>query len=108
MLLLLLGAGIVLKMAGLIKDGSRGQKNTSDGVNKPPSKTLIIPAKEFVQVIAKVFLFHYLSDYSLSCKLKICFLSWRSSGSINSKTREAYCRNGNVRNPNLVAKFLNI
>lgn len=45
--------GIVLKMARLIKDASRGQKNTFDGVSKPPSKTLIIPAKEFVQVIAK-------------------------------------------------------
>ncbi|KAL3511640.1 hypothetical protein ACH5RR_024357 [Cinchona calisaya] len=45
--------GIILKMACLIKDGSRGEKNMSDSVNKPPSKTLIIPDKELVQVIAK-------------------------------------------------------
>lgn len=47
--------GIILKMARLTKDGSRGQKNMPDSINKPPSKTLIIPAKELVQVIAKVF-----------------------------------------------------
>lgn len=41
-------------MARLIKDASRGQKNILDGISKPPSKTLIIPAKELVQVIAKV------------------------------------------------------
>ncbi|XP_027125864.1 polyadenylate-binding protein-interacting protein 3 isoform X2 [Coffea arabica] len=45
--------GIVLKMARLVRDGSRGQKNMTDSINKPPSKTLIIPAKELVQVIAK-------------------------------------------------------
>lgn len=45
--------GIVLKMARLVRDGSRGQKGMTDSVNKPPLKTLIIPAKELVQVIAK-------------------------------------------------------
>ncbi|KAM7476072.1 hypothetical protein LguiB_023315 [Lonicera macranthoides] len=46
--------GIILKMARLTKGGSsRGQKNISDSVNKPPSKTLIIPARELVQIIAK-------------------------------------------------------
>ncbi|KAI3455605.1 hypothetical protein Pfo_012268 [Paulownia fortunei] len=45
--------GIVLKMAHSIKDGSRGQKNISDSPTKPPSRTLIIPAKDLVQVIAK-------------------------------------------------------
>lgn len=48
------GAGIVLKMAQLIKDGSRGQKNISDPLSKPPSRTLIIPANDLIQVIAKV------------------------------------------------------
>lgn len=47
-------------MAHLIKDGSRGQKNIADFPNKPPSKTLIIPSKDLVQVIGKV-LFHLLS-----------------------------------------------
>ncbi|OVA08908.1 LsmAD domain [Macleaya cordata] len=46
--------GIILKMARLTKDGSfRGQNAVSDSVNKAPSKTLIIPAKELVQVMAK-------------------------------------------------------
>ncbi|OMO70605.1 hypothetical protein CCACVL1_18764 [Corchorus capsularis] len=46
--------GIILKMARLIKDGtSRGQKAITDFVSKAPSKILIIPAKELVQVIAK-------------------------------------------------------
>ncbi|RVX17184.1 Polyadenylate-binding protein-interacting protein 4 [Vitis vinifera] len=46
--------GIVLKMARLTKDGPvRGQKAISDSVSKAPSKILIIPAKELVQVIAK-------------------------------------------------------
>lgn len=47
-------AGIVLKMAHLIKDGSQGQKNMSDPLSKPSSRTLIVPANELVQVIAKV------------------------------------------------------
>ncbi|KAF8401054.1 hypothetical protein HHK36_014357 [Tetracentron sinense] len=48
------GFGIILKMARLTKDGSfRGQKSISDSVSKAPSKTLIIPAKDLVQVIAK-------------------------------------------------------
>ncbi|KAF8388763.1 hypothetical protein HHK36_025443 [Tetracentron sinense] len=46
--------GIILKMARLTKDGPfRGQKPISDFVSKAPSKTLIIPAKDLVQVIAK-------------------------------------------------------
>lgn len=50
-------AGIILKMARVTKAGSsRGQKNISDSVQKPPSKTLIIPAKELVQIVAKVCL----------------------------------------------------
>ncbi|CAA2979170.1 Hypothetical predicted protein [Olea europaea subsp. europaea] len=44
--------GIILKLAHLIKDGSQGQKNIFDSVNKTP-RTLIISAKELVQVIAK-------------------------------------------------------
>lgn len=47
--------GIILKMARQTKDGSpRGQKPSSGFVSKAPSKTLIIPAKDLVQVIAKV------------------------------------------------------
>ncbi|XP_021736746.1 polyadenylate-binding protein-interacting protein 3-like isoform X2 [Chenopodium quinoa] len=46
--------GAVLKMARLIKDVSlRAQKVTSDSVVKAPSKTLIIPANELVQIVAK-------------------------------------------------------
>lgn len=48
-------SAIILKMARLTKDVSiRGQK--ADSVSKAPSKTLIIPGKEVVQVIAKVLL----------------------------------------------------
>lgn len=44
-------------MARLIKDGSlRGQKSIADSVSKAPSKILIIPGKELIQVIAKVML----------------------------------------------------
>ncbi|KAI3991850.1 hypothetical protein MKX01_012795 [Papaver californicum] len=46
--------GIILKMARLVKDGSgRGQNFDPDIITVPPSKTLIIPAKELVQVLAK-------------------------------------------------------
>lgn len=46
--------GIVLKMACLIREGSlRGITPPSPLVSKPPSKILIIPADEVVQVIAK-------------------------------------------------------
>ncbi|GFP85715.1 polyadenylate-binding protein-interacting protein 4 [Phtheirospermum japonicum] len=45
--------GIVLKMAHVIKEGSRGQKNVSDTPSKPPARTFIVPAKDLVQVIAK-------------------------------------------------------
>ena len=48
-------SGVVLKMARLTKDGpARGQKAIPDSVSKAPLRTLIIPAKELVQVIAKV------------------------------------------------------
>ena len=46
--------GIILKLAHLIKDGSLESKNTPESLVKPPSKTLIIPGKELVQVLAKV------------------------------------------------------
>ena len=50
-------AGVILKMARVTKAGSsRGQKNFPDSVQKPPSKTLIIPGKEVVQIVAKVCL----------------------------------------------------
>ncbi|XP_035836697.1 polyadenylate-binding protein-interacting protein 4-like isoform X3 [Helianthus annuus] len=46
--------GIILKMARVTKAGSsHGQKNSLDAVQKPPSKMLIIPAKELVQIVAK-------------------------------------------------------
>ncbi|XP_073299269.1 polyadenylate-binding protein-interacting protein 4-like isoform X2 [Primulina huaijiensis] len=45
--------GIVLKMTHLINDGSSGQKNISDSPSRPPSRTLIIHAKDFVQLTAK-------------------------------------------------------
>jgi small nuclear ribonucleoprotein (snRNP)-like protein len=45
--------GVVLKMAQVIKDGSaRGQRYGADVVKKP--ETMIIPARELVQVFAKV------------------------------------------------------
>ncbi|KAK7389651.1 hypothetical protein VNO78_24870 [Psophocarpus tetragonolobus] len=46
--------GIILKVARLTKDGSlQGQRSGVEYVNKAPSKTLIIPANDLVQVIAK-------------------------------------------------------
>ncbi|XP_058743705.1 polyadenylate-binding protein-interacting protein 3-like isoform X2 [Vicia villosa] len=46
--------GIILKMACLTKDGSsQGPSSGAEFVSKAPSKTLIIPGKELVQVIAK-------------------------------------------------------
>lgn len=46
--------GIVLKMARLTKDASSsGQKAVPDSATKAPSKTLIIPSHEFVQLVAK-------------------------------------------------------
>ncbi|KAI3914471.1 hypothetical protein MKW92_031685 [Papaver armeniacum] len=46
--------GIILKMARLVKDGScEGQNFDPDIITVPPSKTLIIPATELVQVLAK-------------------------------------------------------
>ncbi|KAK1414231.1 hypothetical protein QVD17_29973 [Tagetes erecta] len=46
--------GIILKMARVTKSGSsRGQKNYLDAVQKRPSKMLIIPGKELVQIVAK-------------------------------------------------------
>lgn len=49
-------------MARLTKDAPvRGQKATAESVSKAPSKTLIIPAKELVQVIAKVVILMHIS-----------------------------------------------
>ncbi|KAK4479547.1 hypothetical protein RD792_015064 [Penstemon davidsonii] len=45
--------GVVLKMANQIRDGSQGQKIINDSPSKPHSRTLIIPAKDLVQVIGK-------------------------------------------------------
>ncbi|KAK9677188.1 hypothetical protein RND81_11G126600 [Saponaria officinalis] len=46
--------GIILKMARLTKEVSfRGQTSGTDPASKAPSKTLIIPAHELVQVVAK-------------------------------------------------------
>lgn len=45
--------GIVLKMARLVKDGSCKGQIDPDIITVPPSKTLIIPATELVQVLAK-------------------------------------------------------
>ncbi|XP_058194541.1 polyadenylate-binding protein-interacting protein 4-like isoform X3 [Rhododendron vialii] len=46
--------GIILKMASEIRSGpSRGKKSISNFVSKAPSKTLIIPAEELVQITAK-------------------------------------------------------
>ncbi|KAH1055076.1 hypothetical protein J1N35_033141 [Gossypium stocksii] len=46
--------GIVLKMARLVKDGTlQGNKAVTEFISKAPTKILIIPAKELVQVIAK-------------------------------------------------------
>ncbi|KAK9690353.1 hypothetical protein RND81_09G122200 [Saponaria officinalis] len=46
--------GIILKMARLKKDVSfRGKSSGTDLVSKAPTKTLIIPAHELVQVVAK-------------------------------------------------------
>ncbi|KAK6153405.1 hypothetical protein DH2020_013044 [Rehmannia glutinosa] len=41
-------------MAHPIKDGCHGQKSISDPPTKLPSRTLIIPSKDLVQVVAKV------------------------------------------------------
>lgn len=58
-----------MKMARLTKDGSsRGQKSPAESVSKPPAKTLIIPSKELVQVIAKVLQYLcsvLISDFNL-------------------------------------------
>lgn len=45
--------GIILKMARQTKDGSLKGQKPSASLSKAPSKTLIIPAKELLQVIAK-------------------------------------------------------
>jgi hypothetical protein len=56
--------GVVLKMAQVIKDGARGQRYATDVVKKP--ETMIIPARELVQVFAKVSFFH----------LHLCYIIW--------------------------------
>ncbi|XP_039070369.1 polyadenylate-binding protein-interacting protein 3-like isoform X1 [Hibiscus syriacus] len=46
--------GIILKMARMTKEGTlQGNKAVTEFVSKAPTKILIIPAKELVQVIAK-------------------------------------------------------
>ncbi|GMI72369.1 CTC-interacting domain 4 [Hibiscus trionum] len=46
--------GIILKMARMIKEGTlQGNKAVTEFVSKAPTRILIIPAKELVQVIAK-------------------------------------------------------
>ncbi|KAK9078370.1 hypothetical protein SSX86_002427 [Deinandra increscens subsp. villosa] len=46
--------GIILKMAHVTKAGSsRGQENISNSLQMHPSRTLIIPGKELVQIVAK-------------------------------------------------------
>ncbi|KAI6690194.1 hypothetical protein NL676_027022 [Syzygium grande] len=48
--------GIILKMARMIKDGSvQLHRANSESLSKAFTKTLVIPAKELVQVIAKDF-----------------------------------------------------
>lgn len=49
--------GVILKMARLIRDGSvKGGKSEAvkEAARKPPQKQIIIHAKDFVQMIAKV------------------------------------------------------
>lgn len=71
-------------MARLTKDVSlRAQKLTSDSVIKAPSKTLIIPAHELVQIVAKVFFctlrlfldFMYIREwkYSSEAQFLLCY-----------------------------------
>ena len=68
-------SGIILKMARLTKDGcSRGQKSTIELVSKAPSKTLIIPAKELVQVLAKVLLFFLIFCCLISGFKKVIYI----------------------------------
>lgn len=56
-LALLPSVGIILKMAHSARTGaSQGQKSIAKSVSQAPSKTLIIPAKELVQITAKVLL----------------------------------------------------
>lgn len=50
-------AEIVLKMAQVIKDGSvRERKSDHDSIKKP--QPMVIPARELVQVLAKVILIY--------------------------------------------------
>lgn len=56
--------GIILKMACLTKDGSsQGQRFGIESFSKAPSKTLIIPSNDLVQVLAKVAVFHIFAVY---------------------------------------------
>ena len=75
--------GIVLKMADPIRIGSLpGQMSISDNISKGPSKTLIIPAKELVQITAKVQL----------CFLSILLITLLHSGFQLSKVKFKYLR----------------
>lgn len=61
-------SGIVLKMASLIREGTLpGMKPPSPLVSKPPSKILIIPADEVVQVIAKVLTLFFVDGIKFIC-----------------------------------------
>ena len=76
--------GIILKMARLIKDGSlRGQKSGAEFVSKAPSKILIIPGKELVQVTAKVCNFSSI----FQCNLEYCVSYFKSKSAIMSFIR---------------------
>ena len=75
-------SGIILKMARMTKDGTlRGQKSVSDSFSKAPSKTLIIPSKELVQVIAKVLL-HLLVMFFLLQRNRVVDLFFSFYGSL--------------------------
>lgn len=63
-----LTVGVILKMAQTIKGSSaRGQKYLSDIVKKP--QTMVIPAREVVQIVAKVL-------YVVMCYISYCSFSF--------------------------------
>lgn len=73
----LLFAGVVLKMAQVIKDGSiRGQKPINDIVKRP--QTMIIPSRELVQILAKVLLASCLCCCIIPCSLRILIIIYWS------------------------------
>lgn len=77
----LLFAGVVLKMARVIKDDSiKGQKLINDTVKKP--QTMIIPSRELVHISAKVSLISCLCCSIISCFLRILILIYRCDSKI--------------------------